>query len=141
LIDSKRINVTDRFFDTNILLYTLSGDAHKADWVEGALADGANISVQVLNEFVSVTLLKFKMKITEVREAPKSISSVCCVTPITLNTHQRGLEVVERYQLSFYDALIVASALESGCTIRFLFRIGGASTFEQSLVTLMSKGF
>ena len=30
--------------------------------------------------------------------------------------YRRGLELQERYSLSFYDALIVAAALEAGCT-------------------------
>jgi predicted nucleic acid-binding protein len=30
--------------------------------------------------------------------------------------YRRGLEIQERYALGFYDALIVAGALEAGCT-------------------------
>jgi predicted nucleic acid-binding protein len=31
------------------------------------------------------------------------------------NLYQRGLDLQSRYQLSFYDSLIVAAALEGGC--------------------------
>jgi predicted nucleic acid-binding protein len=36
-----------------------------------------------------------------------------------LQGHQGGLAVAERYRFSFSDALIVAAALESGCTTLF----------------------
>jgi len=39
------------------------------------------------------------------------------VVPLTLEIHQRGLQVAERYGFSFYDALIVAAAIDSGCTL------------------------
>ena len=33
----------------------------------------------------------------------------------SINLYQRGLALQSRYKLSYYDALIVAAALESGC--------------------------
>jgi predicted nucleic acid-binding protein len=111
--------VAERFFDTNVLLYLLSADTAKADMVEAMLSEGATISVQVLNEFTSVTLRKLGMKVPEVREALEPIAAICKVLPLTTQIHLRGLEVAERYRFSFYDALIVAAALESGCTVLY----------------------
>ncbi len=110
------MSVARRFFDTNVLLYLLSADAAKADRVEEALAAGGTISVQVLNEFTSVALRKLGMKVSQVREALEPITEICEVMPLTTQIHQRGLQVAERYRFSFYDALIVAAALESGST-------------------------
>ncbi len=41
-----------------------------------------------------------------------------CVTvvPLTVDTHDRGLALAERYQLSLYDGMIVAAAQLAGCT-------------------------
>lgn len=111
--------MADRFFDTNVLLYLLSAEPGRADRVEEALAAGGTISVQVLNEFTSVALRKLGMKVAEVREALAPIIDVCQVIALTTQIHQRGLAVAERYRFSFYDALIVAAALESGCTTLF----------------------
>ncbi len=110
------MSVARRFFDTNVLLYLFSADTAKADRVEQALAAGGTISVQVLNEFTSVALRKLGMKVSQVREALEPIIEICEVMPLTTQIHQRGLQVAERYRLSFYDALIVAAALESGST-------------------------
>lgn len=115
----KQISVADRFFDTNVLIYLLSADAAKADLIEEKLAEGATVSVQVLNEFASVALRKLGMTVTEIREALDPITAICHVVPLTIEIHQRGLQVAERYRFSFYDALIVAAALESSCTMLY----------------------
>jgi predicted nucleic acid-binding protein len=106
----------ERFFDTNVLLYLLSADPAKADRVERMLASGATVSVQVLNEFAAVAVRKLGMTIAEAREALGAITAACGVTPLTLEVHERGLQIAERYGFSIYGSLIVAAALESGCS-------------------------
>jgi len=104
------------FLDTNILVYfsiqasTRSGRA--AEIVEA----GGNVSVQVLNEFANVARSKMRMDWDEISEAVDFISSLLQVHPLTVDTHRRALALAERYMLHFYDATIVASALEAGCT-------------------------
>jgi predicted nucleic acid-binding protein len=55
------------FFDTNVLVYLLSGDAGKADVVEEALSQGGIISVQVLNELANVTRRKMRFSWQDTR--------------------------------------------------------------------------
>jgi len=105
----------EHFFDTNVLLYLLSGDTAKADRAEELVALGGTISVQVLNEFVAVAARKLRMPITEIREVLAPIRAVCAVVPITLETHDAALTISERYGLSIYDSLIVSAALLAGC--------------------------
>lgn len=105
------------FFDTNILLYLFSGDVAKADRAESALLNGGWVSVQVLNEFASVASRKLAMTWPEIREILAPIRAVCRVVPVTVETHELGLEIAERYGFSLYDALIVAAALQAGCEI------------------------
>lgn len=109
------MKAAERFFDTNILLYLLSADQDKADRAESALAAGGSVSVQVLNEFASVASRKLGMSIPEIREALAAIRAVCRVEPMSEDTHDLGLKVAERYELSVYDSMIVASALLAGC--------------------------
>ena len=104
------------FFDTNIVLYLLSADQAKADRAEALLAEGGIISVQVLNEFAAVASRKLGMSWPEIREVLDQVRAVSSVEPLLVETHQRGLSVAERYDLSLYDALIVAAALISGCS-------------------------
>ena len=105
----------DAFFDTNVVLYLVSEDAAKADRAEDLLAAGGVISVQVLNEFAAVASRKLRMSWLEIRDALHPVRAVCQVHPMSVETHERALQVAERYGLSFYDALIVSAALLAGC--------------------------
>ncbi|OAI08540.1 PIN domain-containing protein [Methylomonas methanica] len=104
------------FIDTNVLLYVFSADTDKADRAEDILQTGAFISVQVLNEFTSVAKRKFKMSYPEIREALQVVKTVCQIIPLTLEIHEQGLDIAERFSFSMYDSLIVAAALLAGCT-------------------------
>ena len=107
------------FFDTNVLLYLLSTDEAKADRAEELLADGAVISVQVLNEFAAVASRKLGLSWSEIKDFLSPIRTICEIEPLTLETHDRGIELAERYGFSFFDATIVASALNAGCKILY----------------------
>ena len=109
----------DSFFDTSVLLYLLSDDTVRADRIETLLAARGVISVQVLNEFAVVALRKLKIPLNEVREILDTIRAVCAVEPITVETHDRGLAVFERYRFSLYDSMLVATALISGAKILY----------------------
>jgi predicted nucleic acid-binding protein len=109
------MNGGEDFFDTNVVLYLLSADTAKADRAEELLAIGGTISVQVLNEFAAIASRKLRMSLSEIREVLAQIRVVCAVEPITIETHERALRIVERYGLSIYDALIVSAALLAGC--------------------------
>jgi predicted nucleic acid-binding protein len=115
----KPMNVANVFFDTNVLLYLLSSDSRKADCAEQALSEGGHLSVQVLNEFANVATRKLNFSWPEVEEFLLQVRSVCTVAPLTIDTHQRGLELAARYRLALYDAMIVASALTLQCTTLF----------------------
>ena len=105
------------FFDTNVLLYLLSADATKANRAEQVLSGGGRISVQVLNEFASVAWRRFGMSFAETREILDVIRSICAVEPLTVQTHERGLAIGERYGFSVYDSTVIASALLADCGI------------------------
>ena len=103
------------FIDTNVLLYLLSPDAAKADQAEAILRAGGLISVQVLNELANVARRKLAMTWADIDEVLLLIRSLCPAEPLTIETHDRGRLIAERYGLSVYDSMIVAAALLAGC--------------------------
>jgi len=103
-------------FDTNVVLYLLSADQTRADRAEELLAEGGVVSVQVLNEFGAIASRKLGMSWPEIREILGQVRAVCAVVALSVETHDRGLLVAERYGLSTYDAMVVATALLAGCT-------------------------
>ncbi len=105
------------FVDSNVVLYLLSGDPAKADRAQALLAAGAFVSVQVLNEVTSVCLRKLKMPWQEIDALLLAVKAACEVLPLTVESHEKAVEITKRYQLSFYDANIVACAVISGAPV------------------------
>lgn len=56
------------------------------------------------------------MLIPEVRKVLGTVRRLCTVHSLSVESNDKGLEVADRYQLSVYDAMIVASAHRAGCT-------------------------
>ena len=109
----------DWFIDTNVLIYLMSSDELKATRAEQIMEAGGVISVQVLNEFTSVARRKLAMSWDEIREFTGIVRSICSVENLSDSIYDQGCQLAERYSLSVYDAMIVASALTSGCTRLF----------------------
>ena len=128
------MSATEAFLDTNVLLYLLSGDASKAERAEALVVAGGVISVQVLNEFASVASRKLRMSWAEIREALETIRALCHVEPISLQTHDRGLALSERYGFSIYDSMILASALLAGCKVLFTEDLQGGQSIDGKLM-------
>jgi predicted nucleic acid-binding protein len=104
------------FFDTTILIYSISSGEPRAGVAEKLLAEGGWISVQVLNEFVAVARRKLNMSWGETREALLAIRALCePPTTLSVETHEAALEIAARYGYSIYDALILTAAMEADC--------------------------
>jgi predicted nucleic acid-binding protein len=103
------------FFDTNVLVYLASGDPAKADRAEATIAGGGGISVQNLNELANVARRKIGMSWQDTHAFLSLLRGLLNVHPVSVETHETGLALAERYQLSIYDSMIAASALQAGC--------------------------
>lgn len=106
--------MTSVFIDSNVILYLLSADPVRADRAENVLNQGGLISVQVLNEVTSVCRRKLHMDWEEVDAVLVAVKAACNVVPLTLESHNKAVEIAKRYPLSFYDAHICAAAILSG---------------------------
>ena len=107
------------FIDSNVVLYLFSSDTVKADRAESLLQSGGSISVQVLNEVASVCLRKLKMTWEDVDAVLETLKTTCEVLPVTLATHEKAVGLAKRFQISFYDANIVATAILCGADTLF----------------------
>lgn len=103
------------FADTNVVLYLLD-DGSKAERAEEILGQGPRISVQVLNEAMVNCRRKAGLSWEDTGAFLEGIKSLCPVENLTVQTHQVGRALAEKYQLSVYDAMIVSAALIAGCT-------------------------
>ncbi len=104
------------FLDTNVLIYAVAKNDPRASKAEALLASGSVVSIQSLNEIVSVARRKLGMSWKQVNEFLDLICILCPdPVPISLDTHKAALAIAERYGYSIYDALVASAALESGC--------------------------
>lgn len=105
------------FFDSNVILYDISLDLQKAARARALLDAGGTISVQVLNEIANVARRKMKLTWAETHDVLGLVRSLLRVEPLTIEVHENGLELAERYKLSIYDSMIAAAALEADCAV------------------------
>ena len=112
------------FIDSNVLLclFDETAPAKRAtaeSLIHQALeASSAVISHQVVQETLNVLTTKMRPAATH-EQARRFLDSVLMplwrVMP-NAALYRRAMDVKQRWGFSFYDALIVAAALESGCT-------------------------
>jgi predicted nucleic acid-binding protein len=107
------------FLDSNVILYLASGQEAKADRAEELVASGGTISVQVLNEVANVSRRKMGMSWAETRNFLSIVRALLKVEPVTIEMHQAGVDLAERYGLSVYDAMIASAALLADCDTLF----------------------
>ena len=103
------------FLDSSIVLYLASEDLLKADRAQELVAEGGTISVQVLNEIANISRRKMGLSWAETRNFLLMIGGLLKVEPLTIEIHDVGISLAERYQLSVYDSMIVSAALSAEC--------------------------
>lgn len=103
--------------DTNIAFYALEPRGPKAHAAKAAVEASDFVSVQVLNEFASSARRKLRRSWSEIDEDLEIIRlTVPKIHAIEPSASGEAIRVAERYQLSFYDALMIAVALQNGAT-------------------------
>jgi predicted nucleic acid-binding protein len=122
------------FFDTNVLVYAVAENDPRTAQAEDLLLSGGVLSVQVLNEFVSVARRKILMSWKDVKEALDAFR-ILCPSPlsITIEMHEVALGIAEKHGYNIYDALVVAAALEAGCVTLYSEDLHDGQTIDGQL--------
>lgn len=111
------------FIDTNIFIYAfLSDDKVKHEKAIKLLTSAKNseifISIQVINEIYS-SLLKNKINNDLIEDYIFEINQQINIAPIHFDTVKECLSLRRKYKYSYWDSLILASALENNCHILY----------------------
>ena len=112
------------FVDTNVLVY--ARDASEPEKQPRALAwmdwlwsqQSGRLSTQVLQEYYQTVTRKLKPGLdSDIARA--DIRDLAAWNPITINhpVLERAWKLEDRYQLSWWDSLILAAACQAGCDI------------------------
>ena len=103
------------FLDTNILVYAQQTGS-KATTAQDLIDKGGTISVQVLNELANVLHKKLGRSWDDVELVLNDTDNALGpALPLAVQTNRNALALARQHGLSFYDALIVVSAIEAGC--------------------------
>lgn len=105
--------------DTNIAVYALTRDP-KHVRARQVLRESDFLSVQVLNEYANAARKKlgrdWEAIITDLHTLREATTDVL---PLTDEANRDATRIAERYQLNFYDALMVAVALGNGAHVLY----------------------
>jgi predicted nucleic acid-binding protein len=110
-----------RFLDSNVLLYSISGDpkeAHKAAMAAGILqASDLALSVQVLQEFYVQATRATRPNRLPHEKAKGFIESWLrfSVQENTVDILRAAIESGDRFRISYWDAAIIEAARALGC--------------------------
>lgn len=114
----------ERFLDTNIFVYQLDGrDARKAEIARYLIQQGiengnACISFQVVQECLNTAIRKAHLQLAahDMRQYLETVLTPLLKVQPSLRLYRASLDIQSRYRFAYYDALIVAAALDAGCT-------------------------
>ena len=113
------------FFDTNIIVYMFDkSEKEKHEVAKDLLSKQAKkssfyISAQVINEFVNITTRKIKNPVSfeKQKDILSFLNSIFIISPLTMHTSQTAINIKLKYKYSYWDSLILTSALENQCSI------------------------
>jgi len=109
------------FLDTNVLVYSYSvNELEKRNIARNLILDNFSfISTQVLQELSNTITRKLGFSFDDAIKVVEEMSKNNNLHTNTKITILNACEIAARYQLSFYDSMIVAAALESNCEILY----------------------
>lgn len=107
------------FIDTNILVYAQQ-TGPKATISRDVIARSGTISVQVLNELTNVLRKKDNRSWRDIELVLDDVDAALePALPLTTTTTRAALALARDHGFSYYDALIVAAAIEAGCDVLY----------------------
>lgn len=107
------------FLDSNILLYAIGNDKYKKNLSIELIKKTPVITIQVLNEISNIMIRKLKLSYQDIHRIINFIIQKCDINSIDIITVRKALDISEKYKYSYYDSLIIASALENNCNILY----------------------
>ena len=123
------------FLDTNIFVYTQSSVEPRKRSISLNVMEQYDcyVSTQIFNEICNVMIKKLKMRTNDVKQLITAVNAKCSVVIVGYDTVQKALDLKERYGYSYYDSLVLTSALESNCQKIFTEDMRNGQIIENTL--------
>lgn len=113
--------MTDKItLDTNILIYAFGKEDDARKQIAKEIITKCNIiSLQVVNETVYVLLKKFKFQLTELDPVINFMRQNFIISDLNIRSLDQTIRISAHYGFSFWDSMMLASALENNCSILY----------------------
>ena len=120
--------MNDRFFlDTNIFVYSFDeGSPSKAKRAGQLISQALEtrkgvVSYQVVQEFFNVASRRFpgRMRRDDAEQFLSTVFRPLLAVHSSPSLYLEAIQIAERYRLPWYDALIVAGAIEAKCRVLY----------------------
>ena len=124
------------FLDTNVLVYLYSDSEPEKQKTayEQIEKDIRYISTQVLTEFCNICIKKLKMSITDIDIALTALMDICELVEVDDATLRQALLIHNKLNYTFYDSVVIYSALASGCDYLYTEDMQDGQVIENRLV-------
>ena len=110
------------FFDTNIFIYLYADNEPLKQTASREIINKAGkcvTSTQILNEINNVLIKKWRMSPEVIKIIQSDIRRICEMVYVYESTIDKAIDLHSRYGYSYYDCLMLASALECACGILY----------------------
>lgn len=108
------------FFDTNIFIYLYADTEYIKQEISRTIVDEAFeciTSTQILNEINNVMIKKWRMPHDMVKSILNDVQRISTLVYVTEDIIDKAVDLHFRYGFSYYDCLMLASALDSDCNV------------------------
>ncbi len=106
------------FLDSNVLVYLFSRQEPRKRAIALSTIHGRKCTTGTnnINETINVLRMKLRKSLDELLLALEDIEQVVEIVSFDTNTIRSASRIMDRYKYSYFDSLVIATALECGCS-------------------------
>lgn len=109
------------FVDTNVLVYFISAEEDKKVKAGEVIFSGqeVHVSSQVMSEFITVCFSKSLLALEDLTVLVDNFFESLRFSCVEESTIKKSLRLKKEFNYSYWDSLIIASALENNCSMLY----------------------
>lgn len=126
------------FVDTNVLIYFISSEERKKVKAKEVIFSNQYvcISSQIISEFISVCFSKNLLESDEINILVSDLIDALKFSVIKEGTIKKALQIKKDLNYSYWDSLVIASALENNCSILYTEDMQNGQTIDNSITII-----
>lgn len=126
------------FVDTNVLIYFISSEERKKVKAKEVIFSNQDvcISSQIISEFISVCFSKNLLEFDEIHILVGDLIDALKFSVIKESTIKKALQIKKDLNYSYWDSLVIASALENNCSILYTEDMQSGQTIDNTITII-----